>query len=101
MAERPEDRRIQEALELLNDAAKDRRAELMGMISDRYGSLRSALVGIRGSPPHRVRLSSWQCAADDVASSVDDCVRRNPWPYLVGSGLGFLVLGLLLGRPRR
>jgi len=46
MAEKTKDGRISEALELLNEAAKEKKAELLDLVSTRYGSLKSALGGV-------------------------------------------------------
>ncbi len=39
------------------------------------------------------QLSQW-------ASKVDHQVHENPWPALAGVAVGFLMLGLIMGRSR-
>ena len=44
MAEKFEDKKINEALDLLNELAKEKKAELQGMVSEKYSHLKSALA---------------------------------------------------------
>lgn len=103
MADRFEDKKIDEALELLNKVAKDKKAEFLHMISNKYGNLKSALGGAAERMEHQAResYSQGRDTAKDLASNLDESVHKNPWPYLGGTALGFLFLGLFLGRPRK
>lgn len=38
--------------------------------------------------------------AREVAKSVDESVRKNPWPYIGGAVVAGLVIGYLVGRRR-
>lgn len=102
MAEEFEDKRINEALELLNEMAKDKKAELQGMVSEKYSNLKSALRGAAERLQHQQRETYAQGEENvrDLASKVDESVRKNPWPYLRRTALGFLILGYFLGRSR-
>lgn len=103
MSEKVDDKRISEALELLNDVARDKKAELQGMISNKYGELRSAIGNVAGKLQHDVvetyRRSTEK--AKELAAEVDESVHKNPWPYLGGTALGFLILGYFLGRSKK
>jgi ElaB/YqjD/DUF883 family membrane-anchored ribosome-binding protein len=103
MSERLEDKKINEALELLNELAKEKKAELLGMVTEKYSSLKSALNGTAGKLEEQARetLAQGEAKAREIASKVDDDVHKNPWPYLAGTALGFLVLGLFFGRSRK
>ena len=103
MAEKFDDKRINEALELLNEVAKERLAELQDVVSHKYSSLKSALSGAAERMHHQAREAYDQGKekVSDLASKVDDSVHRNPWPYLGGTALGFLILGFSLGRLRK
>jgi ElaB/YqjD/DUF883 family membrane-anchored ribosome-binding protein len=103
MAERFEDKRINEALELLNEVAKDKKAELQDMVSDKYSNLKSALGGVAEKLQHQARESYVQGKekVKELACEVDESVHKNPWPYLGGTALGFLILGYFLGRSKK
>ena len=103
MAESFDTRKINEALELLNQAAKERLAELQDIVSDKYSTLRAAIGGTAEKLRHgaRVAFDQGKERVGDLASNVDTNVHRNPWPYLGGTALGFLILGFSLGRVRK
>jgi ElaB/YqjD/DUF883 family membrane-anchored ribosome-binding protein len=103
MTDRFDDKRINEALELLNEVAKDKKAELQGMLSHKYGDLQSAISGVAGKLQHNV-IEGYHRSKEKVqelASEVDESVHKNPWPYIGGTALGFLILGYFLGRSKK
>jgi ElaB/YqjD/DUF883 family membrane-anchored ribosome-binding protein len=99
MSSKIENKNIDEALALLNELAKDKTAELKDMISAKYGNLKSALGGVAGRMQHGARETHarGQKRAEELASNADTGVRKNPWPYLGGTALVFLVLGCFFG----
>jgi ElaB/YqjD/DUF883 family membrane-anchored ribosome-binding protein len=103
MAESVDNTKINEALELLDHAARNRLEELQGILSHKYSSLAAALGGAaeRLNRQAREAFDHGKEKARDLASSVDDNVHRNPWPYLGGTALGFLILGFSLGKARK
>lgn len=103
MAERFEDKRINEALELLNEVAKDKKAELQEMVTDKYSNLKTALGGIAERWQHQSKEAYDRSRekVKELASEVDENVHKNPWPYIGGTALGFLILGYFLGRSRK
>jgi ElaB/YqjD/DUF883 family membrane-anchored ribosome-binding protein len=96
-------KKINEALEFLNQAAKEKLAEVQEMVSDKYADLKSALGGAAENLHERMRETFDQDRekVKDFASKVDDGVHRNPWPYIGGAAIGFLILGFSLGRSRK
>lgn len=98
-----EDKRISEALELLNEVAKEKRAELQGIVSEKYGSLKSLLGGLAEGMQATAQetLAQGKQKVQELASDVGASVRKNPWPYLGGTALGFLILGYFFGKSRK
>lgn len=102
--------KITEALRLLEEAAKEKKDELRGLVSDKYSHLRAAVLGTE----HRLAESlaaAGQRAAEVAAEArektrkaaavVDGRVHENPWPYISGAAVGALLLGYILGRNRK
>ena len=105
---------IAEALELLEEAAKQKKNDLMTLMSDKYTSLKSTIMEKEGTlmkslitaKDHAVEVAAH--AKDvgvekvrEVASDVDKSVHQNPWAYIAGTaGVGLLV-GFALGRSRK
>jgi len=103
MTGRFEDKRINEALELLNEVAKEKKSELQDMVSDKYTDLKSLLGGVAESLQHKAKETCDQGKekVEELVSEVEKCVRKNPWPYLGGTALGFLILGYILGSSKK
>jgi ElaB/YqjD/DUF883 family membrane-anchored ribosome-binding protein len=99
MADKSDEKRIDEALELLNEVASDKMQQLQDRITQKYRNLKSALGGLQ----HDAQGSYVQGKEEvkEIASRIDGGLRKNPWPYLGGTAVGFLLLGLFLGRSRK
>jgi hypothetical protein len=98
-----EDKKIDEALALLNELARDKKAELLGMIAGKFDDLKSALaLGADAQP--RMPYARGEEKVRDFASKVDETVYRvhkSPWRYLGATALGFLIFGYLFGRSKK
>ncbi|HVP58348.1 MAG TPA: hypothetical protein VMU02_09640 [bacterium] len=103
MSNKFDDERISEALDLLNEVAKDKKAELREMIHTKYADLRSAVGGAAGKAQHDVSATYHHSMekVKDIAGELDEGVHRNPWPYIGGTALGCLILGYIMGRSKR
>jgi len=100
MAEKTDAKKISEALELLEEVAKDKKAELQSLVSEKYGSLKSVLGEVAEGLQKQGR-ETYQHGIEkvkDLASRSAESVRQHPWPYLGGTAIGFLILGFFLGR---
>jgi ElaB/YqjD/DUF883 family membrane-anchored ribosome-binding protein len=103
MTDRFDDKRVNEALELLEEMAKDKRTELQEMIDRKYLNLRSAARGTAGRIQQDV-VGAYHRGKDKVvgvAEDLDENVHKNPWPYIGGTALGCLLLGYFLGRSKK
>ncbi len=97
-----EDKRITEALELLNSAAKDKKHELEQVITNKFGDFKSLVEEVTGKVKHQT-VDSYQVSKEkieDVLSEVDKSVHKNPWPYIGGAAAVALLFGYLLGRSK-
>ena len=105
--------KIEEALELLSEAARDKKEELKGMISDKYSDLKDALFDGKQSLEsvisetrkrarekyHHAKDASKE-TMQDFAERLDENVHYYPWSYISGVAFGALLLGFILGRKR-
>ncbi len=94
--------KLNEALAHLNEAAKERRADLQKLISEKYTDLGSAFGSAAGASANWMKEQGREVGdtAKLAASTVDDSIRKHPWYYVGGAALGGLLIGLLIGRPR-
>jgi len=101
--DRFDDKRINEALELLNEVAHDRKAELEAAVRNKYTDFTSLVSALSNEAKSRAseQFEAGKQEIVDVAGDIDQRVRRNPWGFIGGAALTGLLLGLLLGRSRR
>lgn len=102
--------KITEALELLNEAAKEKRHEMKELMTDRYAHIKQAVL--EGATQGKKILDKAQHIAQEAiaeggetvkkaATEVDKRVRDNPWPYLSGVAVVSLILGYFMGSKRK
>jgi ElaB/YqjD/DUF883 family membrane-anchored ribosome-binding protein len=106
--------KIGEALKLLDEAAKQKKEELMTLMSDKYAHLKNVIVETEGnigrtlSDARKHAVETVTHAKDvgvekvrEVAGDVDKHVHANPWQYIAGTAAVGLLLGYVLGRNRK
>jgi ElaB/YqjD/DUF883 family membrane-anchored ribosome-binding protein len=95
--------KINEALRLLDEAARDKKHELRDLMGDQYHHLRDAVVekeqNLRNLAARAKDegLEKAKQAADDV----DKHVHQHPWPYIGGVAVTALLVGYIMGRNRK
>lgn len=94
------DKRIQEALNLLNEVAKEKRTELSQEIATKYGNLKAILeeMGERIKTESSEAYQMGREKAADTVREIDESVHRHPWRYIAAATIGTLLLGYLFGR---
>ena len=103
-------KKFEDALNLLNEAAREKKDEIQNLIGEKYTHIRGVLedTAAKGRKNYRrVKQTaedflaeggdSLRAAADDL----DDRVRENPWGYIGGVAVGALLLGFILGSSSR
>ena len=101
--DRFEDKRINEALELLNAAARDQQAGLLAALENKYTDLSSVMRAFTNRMKHQAteKFEAGKQKVVDVATDINKSVHNNPWTYIGGVAAAGLVFGFLLGRSRR
>ncbi|MBF0215842.1 MAG: DUF883 domain-containing protein [Candidatus Omnitrophica bacterium] len=101
--------KITEALELLNEAAKEKKDEIKGLITDKYSHIRQAMgAGAeQGKQMYdKVRQLAQNTLAEGeekvkkAACEADKRVHKDPWAYIAGTAVVSLLLGYVMGSKR-
>ncbi|MDP2653196.1 MAG: DUF883 domain-containing protein [Candidatus Omnitrophota bacterium] len=102
--------KITEALELLNEAAQERKDELKGLFTDKYSHIKQALIAeaeqgrqIFDKAKHLTEdaIVDGEKKIKKVVSEADKRVHQDPWPYIVNAAAFSLLLGYLVGSSRK
>ncbi len=100
---------LDEALQLLNEAAKNKQKEIRGLVSHKYSHLKELfeeMIGENMSKLEHAQKSATEAIhmgtekAKEVASDVDHHVRQRPWQYIGGTAVAALLLGFIMGSRR-
>jgi ElaB/YqjD/DUF883 family membrane-anchored ribosome-binding protein len=102
--------KIAEAFELLNEAAKEKRAEMKELMTDKYSHIKQAIL--EGTTHGKQIMEKAQHVAQETlvevkdavkktAIKVDKNVRANPWPYIGTIAAASLILGYFMGSKRK
>ena len=102
--------RISEALEILNEAAKEKTAELKGLMGNKYAHIREAMsaessygedVIKRARDFAQDAIGEGQARCKEIACNVDKRVHQDPWVYIAGAAAASLLLGYFAGSKRK
>jgi ElaB/YqjD/DUF883 family membrane-anchored ribosome-binding protein len=98
--------KIEEALQLLQEAATEKKDELKGLLAGKYASLRDAVLDAEGELAEKVeeltrKADHVRIAAEKkarkLASQVDDKVHEDPWRIIGWTTVTALLVGYLIG----
>ena len=98
-AARTSNAKISEALELLNEAAQEKRDELKDLMADKYTHIREAMGHTKQMAQQAINQGKDKVV--EIAGDVDKRVHKDPWVYIAGAAAASLVLGYLMGSKRK
>jgi len=96
---------IDEALNVLDEAAKEKKEDLMKQIGDRYQNIRDVFGGSKeavskgvheGKKNMEEMLKKGKMFTQASFKKADIEIRKNPMPYLVGTAVASMILGYTL-----
>ncbi|MBF0100323.1 MAG: hypothetical protein HQK77_05375 [Desulfobacterales bacterium] len=100
---------IAAALKILEDAAEQKKEELMSVMSDKYTNLRSLIIDNESSIMKSLNTAKDHAfvaavhvkdagvdKAREIVYDVDKGVHHNPWPYIAGSAFVGFFFGYVL-----
>lgn len=102
-------KKFEEALQLLNEAAREKKDEIQNLLNNKYSDIQSL---IRTTAKSKVaEMGRYREVAEEAlgesaeklkgaAEDVDKKVRENPWPYVGGAALAALLLGFIMGNSK-
>ena len=91
--------KISEALELLNEAAKEKRDELKSLMDNKYAHIREAMTS--GVEHAQEVILQGKEKVKEIAGDVDKRVHKDPWVYIAGAAAASLLLGYFMGSKRK
>ena len=104
---KPSSGKISEALELLNEAAKEKREELTGLLKDKYSHIKQAVTAGKDYSKE-VFDKTKELAGDvlvkgkekakEVAVQMDQRVRKDPWTFIAAAAVVSIAAGYLIAR---
>jgi ElaB/YqjD/DUF883 family membrane-anchored ribosome-binding protein len=97
---RPSSEKISEALQLLEEAAKEKKSELQSMVTDKYKNVKDVFLSSEEQVTEALRRAreAGTVKVKEVSGAIDQEVHKNPWQYIGGAALGALLLGFIMGR---
>ena len=99
--------KIEGALRLLDDAAKETKEDISGLVREKYHNLERSISKVEPivrqqfdnvSKKTSEAYEQGRKMAKEKAEFVDESVHTNPWSYIGGAALAGAIIGFLLGR---
>lgn len=100
-----------EALNLLEQAAKEKKADIQGLVENKFTALKDVLlekersvrsqlqdISKRAITGAKEAAQTGEKKAAEIAKVVDENVHETPWPYIGGVAVVALLLGFVLGK---
>lgn len=102
-------KKFEEALQLLNEAAREKKDEIQHLLSGKYSDIQNLIKTT--AQAKAAELGHYRELAEEAigegtervkaaAGDVDRKVRENPWPYVGGAALAALLLGFIMGNSK-
>ena len=110
MSENNSTKKFEDALQLLNEAAKEKKQEIQDLLGDKYSHIKDAIQETaseklgefkRFKKTAQKAIDEHSETVKEIAEDLDEKVHENPWPYIGGVALGALLLGYILGSSKR
>lgn len=110
MSENNSNKKFEDALQLLNEAAKEKKQDIQNILGDKYNHIVDAIqetVAEKKGEFGRWKKTAKRVIDDhgdqvqEMAADLDEKVHENPWSYIGGVALGSLLLGYILGSSKR
>ena len=99
--------KISEALQLLEEAAKEKKDDVRKLVAGKYDSVKSLFMtgeeqvseALRKARTYASKQATYgEEKVKEYSKALDEEVHRNPWHYVGGAALGGLLLGFILGK---
>lgn len=99
--------KIEGALQLLDEAAKETKEEISEMVREKYHHLEDSVARIEPAVRKNLKKISQQASetydeglkvAKQKAQSLDKSIHESPWVYIAGTALAGVVVGYFLGK---
>lgn len=99
--------KIEEALQLLQEAAEDKKTEIKDLLGSKYSDLRDSVMDVENIIAGKLQELTRKVGkvgdmagekARDMVTNVDDHVHKDPWRVLGWSAVAAFVVGYVLGR---
>ncbi len=94
--------KFDEALKVLNDAAIEKKGDLMKMISSKYEDLKGVIEEVVSSKKENVESAfsdAYHEGRDKTLKytrELNQSVHQNPWPFIAGVAVGSWLLGITI-----